>query len=299
MTEPTDNIDDQPLNEYLKGDSSVSRQYRQLSSEQVPPSLDRLVLRQAEDAVKRPSRPAWLRWAAPLAVAASAVLVVSIVIETGMQNEKLVSAPVTQSKRAAEVPIERRLIDESADVPPPPKLAVPPPEVADVQADSAPTGARRRSEPAPVAAPAPARAPEKKALATPPVANEAGAALAREQFANAERQKSQLEAAAREQLSASQRAMRGDQSQPADPRETIEKLEPKSVLSYSRPINVTTDNVATLQKTHTDPEAWLKEIRQLRTDNKQEEADREWRRFRETFPDYEVAETDAAREPKK
>ena len=55
------------------------------------------------------------------------------------------------------------------------------------------------------------------------------------------------------------------------------------------------DNVATLQKTYTDPEEWLKDIRQLRKDNKQEEADREWRRFLAAFPNHEVAETDAAR----
>ncbi len=76
--------------------------------------------------------------------------------------------------------------------------------------------------------------------------------------------------------------------------------EPAAVLSYSRPISATAvDNAATLEKTYTDPEAWLKDIRQLRKDNKPEEADREWRRFRETFPDFEVAETDAAREAKK
>ena len=33
-----------------------------------------------------------------------------------------------------------------------------------------------------------------------------------------------------------------------------------------------------------DPERWLEQIRQLRKENKQTEADREWRRFREAFP---------------
>jgi hypothetical protein len=293
MTEPTDKIDEQQLDEYLKGDSSVSRQYRQLSSEDVPPSLDRLVLRQAEDAVKRPSRPAWLRWTAPLAVAASAVLVVSIVFETGSRNEM----PV-----AMRAPIETRIIEESADVPPPPKLAVPPPppaSVANVQADTGSAFTRKRSEPRPAAAPAAAPAPERKALGRQPASNEVAAgALPPEQVANAERQKLELEAAAREK-EISQRAARSGQGQLAGPRDTVEKPEPTAVLSYSRPISATADSMATLQKTHTDPEAWLKEIRQLRIDNKQEEADREWRRFREEFPDYEVAETDAAREVKK
>ncbi|WP_129642188.1 hypothetical protein [Peristeroidobacter agariperforans] len=299
MTEPTDKVDEQQLDEYLKGDSSVSRQYRQLPGADVPPSLDRLVLRQAEDAVKPPSRPTWMRWTAPLAVAASAVLVVSIVIETGVQDETIVSAPVMQEKReaAAEAPtdpIETKTIEEpayaSADVPPPPKLDAPAP-------------------PPPAAAPAPA--PEQSARAEQPVAHVAAEALLREPtpaaqansaafVANAERQKQALEEAVREQeLSATQRAMRGDQADVAGPRDTVETPQPKAVLSYSRPISASADSMATLQKTYTDPEAWLKDIRQLRKDNKQEEADRQWRRFVAAFPNYEVAETDAAREAKK
>jgi len=286
MTEPTDKIDEQQLEEYLKGDSSVSRQYRQLPGEDVPPSLDRLVLRQAEDAVKRPSRPAWMRWTAPLAVAASAVLVVSIVIETGLRDETIVSVPTTmQAERAAEAkaPVETRMMMEEADVPPPAKVETPSPaaSIADAPADAF---AQRRSAPAQAAAPAPAQELKRSRQ---PARDEAAGVVLQEQIAKAEQQKAALESAAREQeQSATQRAMR-------------EKPEPKAVLSYSRSVSATADNTATLQRANTDPEAWLKEIRQLRVDNKQEEADREWQRFRETFPNYEVAETDAAREAKK
>lgn len=317
MTEPTDKIDEQELDEYLKGDSSVSRQYRQLSSEDVPPSLDRLVLRQAEDAVKGPSRPAWMRWTAPLAVAASAVLVVSIMIETGMRDETIVTAPARptmQQKRAAEAAMESRMSEESADAPPPPvKLDMPPPSapLADVQADAASAFAPEPSAPAPVAAaapaPAPAPAPERKALPRQPAASEAAGALLPEQMAKAERQKAELEETARAQvqeLSASQRAMGGERNEVAGPRDTVETAAPTAVLSYSRPISANAasarvDSMATLQKTYTDPEAWLKDIRQLRKDNKQDEADREWQRFLAAFPNYEVAESDAAREVKK
>ncbi|HWK51192.1 MAG TPA: hypothetical protein VNR40_14965 [Steroidobacter sp.] len=289
MTEPTDKQlpDEHQLDEYLKGDSSVSRQYRQLPGEEVPASLDRLVLRQAGDAVKRPSRPAWMRWTAPLAVAASAVLVVSIVIETGLKDETIVTAP------AAQMPMETRMIEESAAVPPPAQAAAPPPAAAPV-------------------------APESKRLATPPVAKEAGNAVLQEQvakaaaqrdnnaqmtdaqLANAERQKAELEATARaRELSATQRVARGEENEVAGPRDTVEMSEPKAVLSYSRPISAAANNMATLQRNYTDPEAWLRDIRQLRADNRQDEADREWRRFLATFPNYEVAETDAAREAKK
>jgi hypothetical protein len=126
-----------------------------------------------------------------------------------------------------------------------------------------------------------------------------------EQIAKAERQKSALEEAAREQeRSASQQAMRGEQSEVAGPRDTVEAAPPTAVLSYSRPVSAnaasaTVNNMATLQKVYTDPEAWLKDIRQLRKDNKQDEADREWRRFSAAFPNHEVAETDSAREVKR
>ncbi|GFE81306.1 hypothetical protein GCM10011487_33060 [Steroidobacter agaridevorans] len=308
MTEPTDKVDEQPLDEYLKGGSSVSRQYRQLPGADVPPSLDRLVLRQAEEAVKRPSRPAWMRWTAPLAVAASAVLVVSIVLETGLRDETTVSA-MQEKREAAEAPIETRMIEEPASepsanapaadsaaaelvmpVPPPPKIEVPPPASA---SEMPMTAVQRRAPPPPVAAPAPAPLEEQVAKA-----EERGNAAF---VADVARQKSALEAAAREQeLSASQRAMRGEQAGVAGPRDTVETPEPKAVLSYSRPISVTSaDSMARLDKTYTDPEAWLKDIRQLRKDNKPEEADRQWKLFVAAFPNYEVAENDTAREANK
>jgi hypothetical protein len=48
-------------------------------------------------------------------------------------------------------------------------------------------------------------------------------------------------------------------------------------------------------RNYSDPEQWLRDIRQLRKENKHEEADREWLRFRYVFPNYEVANTDPAR----
>src|SRR5690606_807798 len=39
------------------------------------------------------------------------------------------------------------------------------------------------------------------------------------------------------------------------------------------------------EQTRHDPEEWLREIRELRAAGKTEDADREWKAFRETFPD--------------
>ncbi|MDR2216382.1 MAG: hypothetical protein LBE59_11165, partial [Nevskiaceae bacterium] len=103
MSEPTE----QQLDEYLKGDSQVSRRYRELGDVEVPASLDRLVLNQAAEAVKRPARsvrparPAWMRWTAPLAAAASLVLVVSVVFQTGAWRDVLQQqAPTVQVDQA-------------------------------------------------------------------------------------------------------------------------------------------------------------------------------------------------------
>lgn len=295
MTESTDKPllgealpDEQQLDEYLKGDSSVSRQYRQLPREDVPPSLDRMVLRQAEDAVKRPSQPAWMRWAKPLAVAASAVLVVSIVVETGLKDETVVTPQM------ANAPAEKRLTEEAAGaaLPPPPKVETPP-QVVYVDPVQSPPPAEMASAPVISEPAAPAPAPALKARI---VTREPAGVWTEEQLAKAEQEhKDAFAADESRQRSAREEAPRAQGQTPVQ-----HNAEPAAVLSYSRPISATAvDNAATLEKTYTDPEAWLKDIRQLRKDNKPEEADREWRRFRETFPDFEVAETDAAREAKK
>src|SRR5690606_10401718 len=43
------------------------------------------------------------------------------------------------------------------------------------------------------------------------------------------------------------------------------------------------------------PEAWLSEIRRLRLDGDDVNADSEWQRFRKAFPDYAVTDADPAR----
>lgn len=70
MTEP----DDKELQDYLHGDSKLSRAYREASHEQPPAHLDRRILAQARAAV----RPGWTRALAPVALAASVVLGVNL-----------------------------------------------------------------------------------------------------------------------------------------------------------------------------------------------------------------------------
>jgi len=78
----SDPIDIKALDEYLKGGSDISQRYRELRREEVPPELDRRVLDEARAAVASGGgrSRAWLRWGAPVALAASVILAVTVVM---------------------------------------------------------------------------------------------------------------------------------------------------------------------------------------------------------------------------
>lgn len=290
--------DEQQLDDYLRGGSAVSQQYRQLRSADVPAELDRLVLRQAQEAVK--TRPAksrtWVRWAGPLALAASTVLVVSIVIESGVHKKTYLTVPASapaemaakQEAPHADEAHDKATAGSAADasvvhilpveiepapapfVPPPAPIDVPEPRVERELAirQSEPPAALARDQrlnstgiamPAPAPAPVPARA------------------LARARAEDTTLQEAVVTA-----------QKRREQKQSAGPRNTV--AAPAVADSASN-----ADEQADQPRNYSDPEQWLRDIRQLRKENKHEEADREWRRFRYVFPDYEVAEADAAR----
>lgn len=326
---------DEQLDEYLKGDSSVSRHYRQLHSADVPAELERLVLRQAEEAVER--RPAksrsWMRWSGPLAIAASALVVLSIVIETGVQKEALMitvpaSAPILEKQRSEpaeqdaagnvaseefaaaaeaeqksggtaadkevriELPRVRRASPPAADIISPkappariestdaaPKLEMPEPEVArQLEPQAEPAQAIAQSAPPPVAAPAEPVVVTAQRRSVADVAEHSAAGV--------------TESSALEEVSIAGTRVQHSENRLAGPRNTVP---PASASEYARDERVEEPE----QREYSDPEAWLKDIRKLRKRNKQEAADREWRRFRAAFPNYAVADTDIAREVKK
>jgi hypothetical protein len=69
------------------------------------------------------------------------------------------------------------------------------------------------------------------------------------------------------------------------PRETI------SSGAFTRDARPTADE----QRERSDPQAWLEDIRAMRRAGKNDEADREWERFRAAFPNFQVADDDLAR----
>ena len=77
--------EDRQFEEYLQGDSPLSRLYRQLDSADVPASLDHAILKEARRAVRR-SRWSWLNpfaassWLVPAGVFASAGLAIGLAV---------------------------------------------------------------------------------------------------------------------------------------------------------------------------------------------------------------------------
>jgi type IV secretory pathway VirB10-like protein len=118
-----------------------------------PAELDRVVLRQAREAIK-PHEPMRVfsapRWSMPIALAATLVLAFTIIFRAGMPPPKTATNPEVTVRNVA----ERADAPAAMPAPPPP----PPQEVAAssgaVAADVEPALARREMAPVPAAAPA-------------------------------------------------------------------------------------------------------------------------------------------------
>lgn len=116
---------DQEFEDFLKRRRPLFR--RDVDDGLEPPAeLDRIVLRQARDAIEgeRPMRPFGMpRWAAPVAIAATLVLGLSVVLKTGMEPPD----------RIPEVRVENiaQRIDHPAAPAAPPPAPVPAPQAAD------------------------------------------------------------------------------------------------------------------------------------------------------------------------
>jgi hypothetical protein len=120
------------LEQYLRGDSDLSRQYRREPSPAPPPALDRHVLRSSQETSRSP-------YLAPLALAASVLLSLAVVpaFVFGPQPQQhaedalrlvRVAAP---AGGAANTPLERKLLLYSSD---PPHARTPAVWLADIAA---------------------------------------------------------------------------------------------------------------------------------------------------------------------
>jgi hypothetical protein len=306
VNEPTDI---KALDEYLKGGSDISQHYRELGHDDVPPELDRRVLEAARAAVAdegaRRSRT-WLRWSAPVALAASVVLVVTVVIENGVPKDTVyVAQPASEESKE-----DSKLYREAPAVAPQFVPEAPAPELAAVA-------------PPPPAAPQPASEPERslakaelrdKRVANVVVPEEitVAAKARRDQMQDSPVAVSSVVDAAEQQLAGSaavpvprERAeaetdsdvsevsVTGSRARRATGRRTAGPRSPISGPSLSGEMRQSADTAA--QAEQPEPEKWLEEIRDLRRKGRIVDADREWQQFVEAYPDFEVADDDIAR----
>ena len=321
MTHPSD----KELDDYLRRESTVSEHYRALDADDVPAAVDAAVLAQARAAVapKKQRAPAWVRWGSPLALAASAVLIVAIVLEVGVQEELRVPAP--QLERAAkradegvvmqveppaqsdapaasapslpEPPVESTEAKAARDIVERPLAAIaPPPEPELTFAQGTPAPAATIAT-APMPAPAPMQAPR---LERQREAADASAGIAAEQrrlepiivtgnrLSDATRESARVEEVA---VTAQYRAgnASNDRTRPAfGPRA------PGAPRPARAGSNVSDEADVAARAGYASPERWLDAIRKLRADGKNAEADDQWRAFRREYPNFEVRAGDRA-----
>jgi hypothetical protein len=315
----SDPIDIKALDEYLKGGSEVSQRYRELGGDDVPPDLDRRVLAAARDAVAQAGAQrsrSWLRWSTPVALAASVVLVVTVLLEKGVQDELVLPAqspaesrPVSsdaategdaasEGDAAAADDAEAKLADEVV------------PQLAPAEAPRVPTPAQ----------PAVPEAEAERYVASPPeITVEAQALRARREQQQATPVTSVQsepsvapppEPAPEAQVSARKSLERSETESAASSSDLAEVVitgasrarrpagrgvGPRGTISSSVFKDGDSQALAGEQRERADPQAWLEDIRELRRAGKSDEADREWQLFREAFPDVQVADDDIAR----
>ncbi len=95
--------DDQLLDDYLRGDSPLSRVYRETGREEPPAHLDAAILAQAKAAVGTHRRKP--RWFMPLSLAATVVLSVGVVLL--MSREGVTPVPMETPSPTPDVPVSK------------------------------------------------------------------------------------------------------------------------------------------------------------------------------------------------
>lgn len=262
MSEPNDKM----LDEYLRRDSIVSQRYRELDDGEIPRELDAAVLAQARAAVAQPRvrTPTWVKWGAPLALAACIVMAVTVVLEIGVQEQVRMPSPQLEPQSAA--PASAPFIP-----------AVPEP-VADTPSQDAQTMSAAPEAVSPAFAPAPsADISAEQTAAQRRMADEPRERRAIEQASRAAEAERERKAPAELRAAAPPPAMR--------------------TMTSQRPLAAAppTDGAAAQTPPRLAPEVWLERIRELRSEGKVLEADEQWREFIAVYPDYEVESADIAR----
>ena len=290
-----DELSDEAFDAYLQRGSTVSQSYRAIEHEEPPTQLDATILSRAQAELRRNTSQKyrhWKKWTVPVALAASTVMAISIVLESGMQHEVRSVASEEMLQR------ERRVTSEPA------RDAAGPEAAQSPSFASAPNGESdfAFAPSAPAAAPSEMAEEQDKLLAldapspAPPQANVSGDALAVRAARDAEeKEATERKASAMRELNAA-RAQSAERSEsPALAASPVRQESSTQSDGAAQPeMRVMAKQIQT-QASQREPAAWLEAIRELREAGKVEEADREWRAFKAAYADFEVAVDDIAR----
>lgn len=277
--------EDALLDEHLRGGSAVSQRYRELDHAEVPAELDQRVLATARAAVGQSGKAGsfrWKRWSAPVALAASAVLAVTVVIENGLKNEVVLTTPASAPAPRPQAPAEVAEQTFAAE------------KMVDAQRKREESMRRSASE-GPQLQPAP---PTVAAPASPP-SEPPDTELAKQHVRGNQAFDSSADstAAVPAEAAAAARAPAMETAEVRAPQRRQREADAPSAAapaSDSFAINQSARG-ASAAANEADPAAWLERIRELRRQGQADGADLEWRRFLEIHPDYEVAQNDQAR----
>lgn len=255
-------------------DAELSRLYRDAVAGEPPAALDRLIVGAAQrEAARQPRRRSgagWRRWFAPVSLAAVVVLTVTLTLLVHEERErdeaKPMAAPAAPAAPTADS-VKPEIRDERSVAP-----ALPPPPAA-----PAPQPERKRAVP-------PAAVPLQKASPEP--------------FPGGAAEESMSQREARSADSAAQRDAAQPQvplAAPAEPSATM-RAAPKEAKPQPAPAPDTAagagpaaplrESIGRAEKSAQTPAAWLEEIRELKRQGREREAQEALVQFRRAYPAY-------------
>jgi len=301
--------DDKTLNEYLEGKSPYSARYRDIPADDVPPELDEAILTRAQAALaEAPAHEQlsrWRRWSVPATLAATFVLVVSLVIKNNVPQAPAENVVTVDLRAPLSSPVPDVVIAIPSDTPAP-KLEMPPAQnvdrysVLERKTQEADAVARQKESSADIAE---ERAVVAQLAEKAAVANEL-AKLAETvtepvkpapPAAPAPATTSEPAPAARAAPPPAPVIAMNDSAGAAQPFAS----ERRAAQTQSAFKKSAATGEAEAQLRESDPQKWLEHIRELRKNGKQEEAKREWENFRKRYPDFQIEPTDTARTPQR
>jgi hypothetical protein len=261
---------------FLERRSLLPHSLAEAENAEPPAELDRVVLEKAQAAVTARKRFRSNRWPVPVALAATVLISLAIVVQLQRPSPETYTAASRTEQRA----VTQSQSFEPASAPREPGFASESPRV--------PETASLRSMPDSSAADL---AQERESYdATGPEQDAAASGAARERLAKAAAPPTESKASAREE-SRRQIASTDGAVAAAPPPAPVLADAPQAATGAA------TDSVAAAEaengrsaapaaNAERDPQAWLQRIARLRAEGKKAQADREWKAFVKRYPDY-------------